>query len=306
MLPIVVPGSLSNLGPGFDVLGMAVGVYNQFMVAPAGEPGTGLEGGWPVEDPASHAFFAAVAAAEARFGHRLTHGISLLQQERVPRSRGLGSSSTARVAGVVAWCHYARQRPPMAELLAVLTELEGHPDNVVAAMLGGLTIAGGAEANGAWRRLDPVSGLRVVLVVPERTVATADARAALPEQYSRADVVFNLRRLGFLLHGLTTGDREALRTGMADRIHQPYRAPLVGPLDAVIAEAVGAGADAAFLSGSGSTIAALVVDPDVDAASVGRAMERPLREAGLKRSVLVTAPAPFGAWELYVGSQPAL
>jgi homoserine kinase len=296
MLAVVVPATLSNLGPGFDVLGMAVTRYNQFLVASEGRRGAYLEGTAPA-DPASHALFATVEAAEARFGDRLTHGLRVHQQERVPRSRGLGSSATARVAGLLAWMNATGRKLALADALAFLTELEGHPDNVVAAMLGGVTWSTG-ESPFTFRKVAPIAGLQVALCVPARGVQTAEARAVLPAAYDRADVVFNSRRLAFLMHGLMTGDAESLRIGVEDRVHHPWRKGLIGPVDEAIAEANAAGAACAFISGSGSTLAAFVLDGD--AAAVAQALAGPLREAGLTCETDVVQPAPVGAWDLFL------
>jgi homoserine kinase len=296
MLAVVVPATLSNLGPGFDVLGMAVTRYNQFLIASEGRRGEYVEGASPA-DPASHALFATVEAAEARFGDRLTHGLRVHQQERVPRSRGLGSSATARVAGLLAWMNATGRKLSLADALAFLTELEGHPDNVVAAMLGGVTWSTGA-APFTFRKVPPVAGLQVALCIPSRVVQTREARAVLPASYDRADVVFNSRRLAFLMHGLMTGDAESLRIGVEDRVHHPWRKGLIGPVDEAIARANEAGAACGFISGSGSTLAAFVLDGD--AAAVAEALAAPLREAGLTCETDVVQPAPVGAWDLFL------
>jgi homoserine kinase len=298
-LPVVVPATLSNLGPGFDVLGLAVALYNQFLFEPSGERGQYVDGSAPATE--DNAVFSAIRAAEETFGARVPHGLILHQAEAVPRARGLGSSATARVAGFIAWSHYARMRVRLPEALQFLTQLEGHPDNVVAAMCGGVTFSTGG-APFAWRQIPAHADLRVVLCIPELRVPTAEARAVLPAQYERADVVFNLRRLAFLMHGLETGDVAALRVGMEDRVHHPYRKQLIGPVDEAIEAAVYKGAAAAFISGSGSTLAAFVLDPAVDAAAVGAAMERPLREAKMARRSLVVRPMNVGAWQLYLDS----
>jgi homoserine kinase len=270
--------------------------YNQFLVAPEGRRGAYLEGTAPA-DPASHALFATVEAAEERFGVRLTHGLHVHQQERVPRSRGLGSSATARVAGLLSWMHYSGRQLALTDALAFLSELEGHPDNVVAAMVGGVAFSTG-EAPLVWRRIAPIAGLKVALCIPARAVQTSEARAVLPPSYDRADVVFNSRRLAFLMHGLMMGDAESLRLGVEDRVHHPYRKGLIGPVDEAIASASAAGAVCGFISGSGSTLAAFVLDSDAD--SVAEALAAPLRAAGLRCETDVVQPAPVGAWDAFL------
>lgn len=297
MLRIVVPASLSNLGPGFDVLGMAVALYNQFDVAPHGAPGEHVVGGAPVA-PEDHLVLRTLAAAERHFGVALSHGLSITQHDRVPYSRGLGSSATARVAAYIAWAHHSGVTPDVDDALDFLAAEEGHPDNVVAAMLGGFTAGTRTDEGFRTLRLDAPPSLSVALCIPAVEVSTADARAVLPSSYSRGDAVFNGNRLAFLMYGLVTGDARSLRIGQADRLHHPYRAPLIGPVDAAIAAATDAGAASAFISGSGSTLAAFVLG-DTDGEAVAAALAGPFRDAGTPVDTLVVSPSAVGAWSLY-------
>lgn len=297
-IPIVVPASLSNLGPGFDVLGMAVALFNQFDVAAEGPAGFARVEDAPVAAD-DHLLVRTVRAAEEAFGTKLTHGLTIRQNDRVPWSRGLGSSATARVAAYVAWSHFTGKRPPIEEALDFLASQEGHPDNVVAAMLGGVTAGTRTEAGFRAIRFDAPHRLRVALCIPAIEVETAAARRVLPASYPRADAVFNGNRLAFLVHGLVSGDPDSLRIGQEDRLHQPYRKHLIGPVDEVIAAATAAGAASAFVSGSGSTMAAFVLDSDRDATAIADAMAAPFRAAGTPVETLVVAPSAVGAWSLY-------
>lgn len=277
---VVVPATLSNLGPGYDVLGLALDWGNRFTLRPTSGPGRWTDLGRPV-DAGMHALFAAVEHTCAHLGRTLDHGLDLVQDEQVPRARGLGSSATARVAGVLAAAAFLGEELGRNEVFALAAELEGHPDNAAPAALGGLCLCLPGEAGRAPRVLQPpvLAELRVALCIPERRVATATARAAMPARVSVADAVFTSAHLGALLTGLVTGDLEALAAGLRDRLHTPVRAPLVGPLDAVDAAARSAGALPAFISGSGSTLAAFV-PPGVDAPLVAEAMCRAYRPEG--------------------------
>jgi len=299
VLPVVVPGSLSNLGSGFDCVGLAVTLYNQFLFTPEGGRGQFMVDYLPVE-PESHLVSRTIRAAEEHFGALMPHGLGLTQAETVPRSRGLGSSSTAVVAGYIAWSHYTRTRPSVDEAMAFLTQMEGHPDNVSAAFLGGAVLSVAHEGGVHSVPIPLAAGVRVVVVVPEKQILTADAREVLPESVPLADAVYNASRVGMLLTGLRDGDAKALRLGTQDRWHQAARASLLGPVDEVIEAALGHGAAAAFLSGSGSTLAALVVDPEADADAIGRAMGRVCTGAGLRHRMHVLDPSPYGAWQLFV------
>lgn len=298
---IVVPASLSNLGPGFDVLGLAVSLYNRFDVEGVGPAGQYRSEGQSV-DPDTHLVLRTLRRAEKVFGMRVPCGVSLTQVDRVPRSRGLGSSATARVAGALAYVHLSGLRPPMEDLLDFLAREEGHPDNVVAAMLGGVTAGTRTARRFETLRFEAPAGLRVALAIPSVEVSTDAARAALPDTYTRDDAVFNGNRLAFLMYGLTQGDPRALGIGQDDRLHHPYRAPLIGPVDDAIASAREAGAAAAFISGSGSTMAALVVDSAVDAATVAQALAEPFESAGVDVETKVVSPSSVGAWRLYLAN----
>ena len=183
--------------------------------------------------------------------------------------------------------------------LDFLTTQEGHPDNVVAAMLGGVTAGARTEAGFRTIRFDAPPRLRVALCVPAVEVRTDEARKVLPDRYSRADAVFNGNRLAFLVHGLVTGDPVSLRVDQEDRLHHPYRKGLIGPVDEAIASACDAGAASAFISGSGSTMAAFVLDPALDASKVADALAAPFRRVGTPVETLVVSPSAVGAWSLY-------
>lgn len=269
---IEVPATLSNLGSGYDVLGLAIGVANRFVVTEGSSA-----------SPGSELVVRTAQRAAARFGGTLP-SIGVRQEEHVPRSRGMGSSATARVAGLLAYQHLVGPVDP-ADALGFLAEEEGHPDNVAPALLGGLVVCGAVPV-----RL-PIAPVRIALCVPDREVSTPLARKALPVQVDHADAVTTLAALGQLLAGLTQGDFAAIARGVHDRLHQPYRAPLIGPVDEAFAAARAAGG-APFISGSGSTLAAFVQD---DALAVAEALAAPLRAAGIPCQVSEVAVREQGA-----------
>jgi homoserine kinase len=291
---VAVPATLSNLGPGFDVLGLAVELENRFRFGPPSAPGRWEADGAAIA-PDEHLTFRTLRAAAARFGGPLPDGLALAQEEAIPRSRGLGSSATARVAGLVAWRQLTGRALPLEDAIAFVAEGEGHPDNAVPALVGGLTLCAPDGAGVRHLRLEPPA-VTVALAVPARTVSTDAARAALPTHYPRADLVFGAGRLAFLMVGLLRGDPEALRFGVEDRTHHPYRAPLIGPVDDALTAAREAGATAAFISGSGSTLAALITTDGVDALAVTDALAAPFEAEGVACQRLVTRPRATGAW----------
>jgi homoserine kinase len=219
-----------------------------------------------------------VAGALERLGARPS-GLRVRTVNRIPLSRGLGSSSAAVLGGVVAAAALAGARLAPEELLDLALPLEGHPDNIASALLGGLTVATVVDGKVRGVALPVPSDLAAVAVVPEFHLATAKARKALPREVPREDAVFNVGRAALFLAAMQTGRLDLLREASRDRLHQPYRAPLVPGMEAVLAEGERAGALACFLSGAGPTLLALVAG---EAGAVGaRMVTRWKSEAGI-------------------------
>ena len=258
---VLVPATTANLGPGYDCLGLALSLHNEVTLALADEFSVKIEGEGADTLPrdGTHLVLRAAEAAAQAAGRDLPP-LALTQVNRIPLARGLGSSSAAIVGGVVAADELLGLSLDERRMLDICTEVEGHPDNVAPALLGGLTVCCAMEDGVLVRRLDVAKGLRCALAIPDFEVVTEEARRALPETVSHADGVFNLCRTGLVVSALVSGEFELLGEGMRDRLHQPYRAHLVPGLDDVIEAALGAGAMGACLSGSGPTVAAFVVD----------------------------------------------
>lgn len=287
---VSVPGTLSNLGPGYDALGLAVSLTNRFTFR-FDAPGFSAEG-VPV-DPDDHLTLATARRAAQAFGVELP-SLHVRQEEQVPRARGLGSSATARVAGLLAATSPRATPVPVEEQLAFLCEEEGHPDNVVPALLGGLCVVGFEGRRLRHLRLAPPKGLVVALCVPDLEVSTPEARRILPATVSHHDAAFTAGRMAFLMAGLLGGHHEALAIGVQDRLHQDHRAPLIGPVDQAFEAARAAGALASFVSGSGSTLASFVPDGG-PVQAVAEAMCGPFREGGIDATGLAVAPLGHGA-----------
>jgi homoserine kinase len=234
-----VPASSANLGPGFDCMAAAVGLHLQLEVRETGQ--FAIETDLPVargrENLCARAFEALHSADEFSF--------SIASD--IPLSGGLGSSAAAIVAGLMAADHLFELD---ADLLALATELEGHPDNVAAALHGGLVIC----ADGAATRFDPPTGLEAIAVVPEEAVRTHEARAALPEQAPLADAVYNVAHASLLTLGLARGDWDLVARGLHDRLHQSQRAHLFPRSYELALRAPELGALGATISGAGPTV----------------------------------------------------
>jgi homoserine kinase len=261
-----VPASSANLGPGYDVMAAAVSLFLELEVEEAGEfsldPG-GL-------DVARGRDNLVVRAFESL---RPADGIAFRLRSEIPLARGLGSSAAAIVAGLAAADHMYELALSKEEMLARATELEGHPDNVAAAIYGGFVVCGPVEDDGgpAAVRFDPPDGLEAIAVIPEEEVSTERAREAIPEQVPLADAVANVSAAARLVLGLQRADLDLVARGLADRIHQPRRRGLYPRSMELVDEARGLGALGATISGAGPTV--LVWTTWQDAGKAAEALE---------------------------------
>lgn len=290
---VSVPATSANLGPGFDALGLALALRNEVVAEEADRVGVRVsgEGAGRLAEDATNVVARGVRLAFEAAG-RPFRGVRLECVNRVPTARGLGSSAAAWVGGLAAGNALLGSPLDRDALLGLAARAEGHPDNVAAAIFGGLTVAC-ATADAVTAVSLPVPrSLQWVVLIPEVTSATADARAVLPAAVPRADAVFNVQRVALLLASLQAGRPAALATALEDRLHQPYREKLFPWMRGVTAAAIAAGALGCVLSGAGPSLLAVV---DGDAARVARAMEDALRGAGVAGAARPLAVDPEGA-----------
>ena len=254
---VEVPATTSNLGPGYDCLGIALGLANRVTITRADPSPPPL----PMAHEAAAAFFARAGVAPFAFTCEIGGD--------VPVSRGLGSSVTLRMGTVVGLNTLAGEPLSREEIFWLCAGLEGHPDNAAPAMFGGFTVAGGEEGDAPFR-FQVSEALEFVLLIPDFEVRTADSRRILPEDVSRRAAVASSGRACRITAAFAARNYEALRGGFEDSaFHQPHRLTLVPFLNKVLAAGQAAGALGGFLSGSGSTIACLTL---TDSETVARAM----------------------------------
>ena len=262
-----VPASISNLGPGFDCLGMALRRYNLITV----ERMVRAQGVPQVLDAAAKVFF-----KQARIR---PFGFSCVVRENVPRARGLGSSATVRV-GLMHGLNRLAGDPVSRDLLFELcAELEGHPDNAAPACYGGFTVARSKQV----QRFNVSPRLKCVVLIPDHEIKTSAARKILPNRIDRANAVRSSGDACAITAAFVSRNYQSLRGNFADAFHQPFRSRLMPYLPRVIAAAERAGALGAFLSGSGSSIAALTVDKSGE---IARRMARALGRIPARTIVL--------------------
>ena len=283
-----VPASSANLGPGFDSLGLALALHNEVTVEEADGVRVAVEGEGAGRLAANERNVVArgVSAAYDAAGRRFP-GCALTCVNRVPLSRGLGSSAAAWVGGLVAGNALLGSPLDRSTVLTLAARAEGHPDNVAAALLGGLTVSCGTPEGARAVSLPVPDNLRWIALVPDITSATAEARAVLPPSVPRAHAVFNVQRVALLLAALQAGRSDVLGVALDDRLHQPHRRRLFPWMPDVVAAACRAGALGCVLSGAGPSMLAVATGDEQATDKVARAMEEALRAARITGSARV-------------------
>ncbi|MGH2458202.1 MAG: homoserine kinase [Chloroflexota bacterium] len=293
MIVARVPATSANLGAGFDCLGLALRLHNDVALIPEGPFRVEISGEGSDTLPRDRANL--VARTVLRFHDvigRPAPPFSLRMLNRIPMTGGLGSSSTAIVGGLLVANRLAGDPLSRADLLRVALEIEGHPDNVAPAMLGGLVLSVAQGGRLTTVQIPVPDGLRAVIFLPGFTISTREARRRLPARVPLEDAVFNVGRAALFVAAMATGRLELLRTATQDRLHQPYRQVLFPAMPRLFEAALGAGALGAWLSGAGSALMALAPD---DAAPIVDAFERAARMNGVAGHALAVDLSATGA-----------
>lgn len=258
-ITIRVPASTSNLGSGFDALGLAIDLplTVKFEIGIAGRHIRAQgEGANLLEQEQDNLLLQAFDRACQKLGYE-SPPLRIEMNNSIPLKRGLGSSGAAIVAGLTGANLLHGKKLSQPQLLDLANEIEGHPENASASLLGGLTVNGVENGNVKLQRFLPSQDWVAVAFIPDLEIATHDARRVLPEILSREDAVKNVQRVAVLVAAFAKRDAALLKFGVQDWLHQPYRRTLIPGFDDILAAAYEAGALAAFLSGSGSTLLAI-------------------------------------------------
>ncbi len=280
---VYVPATSANLGPGFDAVGIALSLGLRADVRPARRFSLAFAG---ERQPTHDGYARAIRSAIERANGALPR-ISMNVHNNIPLGKGLGSSAAAAVLGLAVAQRCAGKRFDASSIAANASAIEGHPDNAFAAVYGGAVIA----ASSSRLLFPPPRDLRALLVVPDVTLSTQEARSLLPLQYSREDMAFTAARASLLGAALASGEWHVLREAMCDRIHQPYRAKNIpGLIDALALRVRGLIGIA--LSGAGPAVLALV--QTAAAASIGERIRGCFAKAGVDAEILSVAFAARG------------
>ena len=270
-MKVHVPASTSNLGSGFDVVGLALQMYLEVEAVPWGdrlviEP-EGLGAKDIPRDPTNLVY--RMLAEHA--GDAMPAGLKLKIRNGIPLTRGFGSSAAATVAGIALGMWVKNGTPPeRPPVIDAATKVEGHPDNVSACILGGLTVSAVIDDQVQAASLRVPQGIQIVVIIPDKELSTKEARRVLPLSIPRAEAVFNLQRMGLLLAGLFLNRKEYLIHGVGDQIHQRRRYPLFPAMGAAV-QALNEHRSClgAFVSGAGPAVAAFTSGEGVRLGDIG-------------------------------------
>lgn len=303
---VSVPATTANLGPGFDCLGLALNLRNEMTFRSDNSDLAANRGqteycvtvvGVDADKVPADRNNLTIQAAEVIFERtgRRPASLDVRMINKIPVGSGLGSSSSAIVAGLVAGNTIVNGGLSADELLRIAVEMEGHPDNVAPAMLGGLVLgvlpdSASGPATLIVHRMEP-PGLSVVTVLPDFQLLTSEARAVLPSRVTRQDAIFNASRLGLLLHALTSGEYHYLRVAMGDRLHQPRRLKIIPGASAAYQAGYEAGAIGVALSGAGPSLIAFA---NSGREAIASAMVDAFAACGLTTRVWMLEPSGQG------------
>lgn len=288
-----VPATTANLGPGFDCLGLALSLYNTVELGRTdGGPRISVngEGKGLIPVDTANLVYRAITGLFEYVGEPVGD-LHVHLNNAIPLMSGLGSSSAAIVGGLAAANALLGEPLERDKILALATDIEGHPDNVAPALLGGLVVIADAEDRPVYQRI-AIPTFDVIVVTPDFQLATVKARAALPSQVSFADAVYNIGRTALVVQGLIRQDYDLLAHVMDDRLHQPYRAPLVPGLTDVFKAARQAGAAGVALSGAGPSVVAFAPQGH---AAIAEAMQAAFANHGLDARTMLLQTTTEGA-----------
>ncbi|MBS3994465.1 MAG: homoserine kinase [Alkaliphilus sp.] len=257
-----VPATTANMGSGFDTIGMALKLFNEYEVE---EISKGIEVvGTENISLENNLVYSSMLRTLKKYGHMID-GIRICAKEiNIPINGGLGSSAASIVGGIMIANQIMGNNLTSHDIICLGTEIEGHPDNIAPAVLGGLTVSIYEEGNITCSKVKVPENLRFAIMFPTFSVSTQHARNVLPALYSKSDCIFNISRVALLIAAMSNGETDKLRMATEDRIHQPYRAILIPDMNNVFSHAKELGAKAEVISGSGSTLMAIIDESNRD------------------------------------------
>lgn len=257
MIKIQIPSTSANLGAGFDALGLALNFYNYIQMEENDTIDISSIDDTPVPNDETNLIYKSAKTLYEICGKNLK-GLKIIQENNIPMTRGLGSSSACIVGGLVGANTLMGNPLSLDDIVNLSAEIEGHPDNTAPALLGGIVTAVFDGQAVHWVKQEVHTALKFVVIIPDFELSTEEARSVLPKEISHKDAVYNLSRASLFSASLLTGKYENLRTAIDDKLHQPYRLPLIPHADEVFKISYTLGAYAVYISGAGPSIMAIV------------------------------------------------
>ncbi|KEI97853.1 homoserine kinase [Clostridium botulinum] len=262
MVEVRVPATSANIGPGFDCLGVAVNIYNKFFVEEI-EEGIIFEGCADKFKNENNLIYVAMKKCFDKIGYKPT-GLRIKIESDIPVSRGLGSSAACVVGGIVSANELAGGVLNKKELLDLVVEVEGHPDNVNPAFCGGMTASISDNREVIYSKVKVSEGIKFCALIPDFTLSTEKARAVLPKSIDYKDGIFNVGRTALMISALNNGDFHLIKYACKDKLHQDYRAKLIENFYSIKKQCEKLNSLGVFLSGAGPTIMVMLREEDKD------------------------------------------
>tara|TARA_B100000029_G_scaffold248651_1_gene245430 strand:- start:3226 stop:4125 length:900 start_codon:yes stop_codon:yes gene_type:complete len=290
---VKVPATSANMGPGFDSLGIALDIWNEVRIS-KGPFSIKIDGTGEEELPkdTSNLVYKSFCKVFEEIDE-IVPEVKLSCTNRIPLTRGMGSSSAALIGGLMSGNAMAGSPLSTSEILNIGAKIEKHPDNVAPALLGGVQIGIYDQEKLITANVPFPEDLRVVLYVPNQVMPTDQARNILAPKVAREDAVYNIGRSALLVQSLVTGDLQNLKYATQDMLHQPQRQKQFFPMKNIIKAAMEAGAFGAFLSGAGSSILAFTKGREY---TIGYEMADAAMKSGLDGDIIFTSPTSKGAY----------
>lgn len=257
MIKVKIPATSANLGAGFDSLGLAVNLYNYVSLEESDCVDISSSDNTVVPVTKENMIYSAAEHLFELCGKKLS-GLKIIQENNIPMTRGLGSSSACIIGGLVGANSLLSNPVSTDELVNIAAKLEGHPDNTTPALLGGIVTSVMSSDRVYWVKQEVNTSLKMVAVIPDFKLSTALAREALPKEVSHTDARFNLSRAALFSASLLQGKYENIKTAVEDRLHQPYRIKLINHGEEVFKKCYELNAYGVYISGAGPTIMAIV------------------------------------------------
>ena len=292
-ITIKVPATSANLGPGFDSLGLALDLWNETTFTPANEFSVQVKG--EGVDRLSSGKNNLILRAAQRLAERAVKPLLPFHAEcinLIPLSSGMGSSSAAILTGLLAGNALLDSPLSQEDILNLASEMEGHPDNVASALLGGLVVATSNEGKVIARQIPMGADFHITIALPDFYLPTRQARAVLPKKVLIRDAVYNISRAVLITEAFRGGDLSLLGEAMSDKLHQPYRLPLIPGAQSAMDAAKEAGASAVALSGAGPGLIAFSSKAE---AGIGESMKRAFEASGLNARIFHLGVSGQGA-----------